>query len=165
MPSNREERENRSRSKRIALEILGWVLVVVGIAAIPLPGPGLLILALGLYVHSLSYEWAERLLEPVQRQALRAAADGVKTWPRIVMSVLGAVWLMGLGVVWWIHPDAPGWWPVRESWWLLGGKVTGVVFVGSGIAAIGLLVWSMRHFRYGGEDVEEYIDEHLPDDD
>jgi uncharacterized protein (TIGR02611 family) len=165
VPSNREERLQRSRTKRIALEVLGWTLVVVGIVAIPLPGPGLLILALGLYVHSLSYEWAERLLEPVQRQALRAAADGVKTWPRIVMSTLGALWLMALGVVWWVHPDPPGWWPVDERWWLLGGKVTGVVFVCSGIAAIALLGWSMKRFRYGGEDVEEYIDEHLPDDD
>lgn len=165
MPSNREERLARPRAQRIALEILGWVLVVTGIVAIPLPGPGLLILALGLWVHSLSYEWAERLLEPVQRKALRSASDSVKTWPRIVMSSLGALWLIFIGIVWGIHPDSPSWWPIGDRWWLVGGWATGGVLVASGLAAFGLIGWSMKRFRYGGEDVEEFIDEHLPDDD
>ncbi|MCW2795947.1 PGPGW domain-containing protein [Nocardioides sp.] len=165
MPTNREERLARPRAQRVALEILGWFLVVAGIIAIPLPGPGLLILALGLWVHSLSYEWAERLLEPVQRQALRSAADSVKTWPRIVLSSIGALWLIGMGVLWWVQPGAPGWWPVDEKWWLLGGRFTGVVFVGSGLAAYALLGWSMKRFRYGGDNIDEYLDEHFPEDD
>jgi uncharacterized protein (TIGR02611 family) len=63
--------------KRIALEILGWVLVVVGIAALILPGPGLLALAAGLAILSQQYEWAEKRVRPVERQAKKTAAESV----------------------------------------------------------------------------------------
>ena len=76
---------------RIALETLGWLLVAGGIAALILPGPGLLMLFAGLVILSQSYEWAEKRLDPVERAAMRAAAEGVATWPRIVMSTLGAL--------------------------------------------------------------------------
>ena len=37
----------RSTAKRVVVEGLGWILVVVGIAALVLPGPGLLALFAG----------------------------------------------------------------------------------------------------------------------
>jgi uncharacterized protein (TIGR02611 family) len=36
--------------------------MVVGVALIPLPGPGLLVIAIGLALLSLEFRWAERLL-------------------------------------------------------------------------------------------------------
>lgn len=78
--------ENRSKAARIGQEILGWLLLAAGIAALVLPGPGLLLLALGLWVLARNYRWADRLLDPVKRAAYRGAAEGVKTWPRIIMS-------------------------------------------------------------------------------
>lgn len=65
-------------AKRLLLEILGWVLLVAGLAAIVLPGPGLILLFAGLAVLSQQYTWAERWLEPVQLRALRGAAQGVE---------------------------------------------------------------------------------------
>ena len=47
-------------AKRVALEVLGWVLLIGGIAAIRLPGPGLLLLFAGLAVLSQRYAWTER---------------------------------------------------------------------------------------------------------
>ncbi|WP_240641584.1 PGPGW domain-containing protein [Nocardioides ferulae] len=158
-------RRNRSKAERLTLEIVGWLLVAVGIAALVLPGPGMLILALGLWVHSLSYKWAEDLLEPVKRNGMRAAAEGVETWPRIAMSTTSALVMIAVGVYWGISPAAPGWWPVDEKWWLMGGWGTAGFIIGSGVIAIGLIGFSMKHFRYGGEDVEEYVDERWPDDD
>lgn len=73
-------------TKRIALEILGWLLVLAGIAALVLPGPGLLMLFGGLAILSQQYEWAERRLDPIKFRALRGAAEGVETWPRIILS-------------------------------------------------------------------------------
>lgn len=156
---------SRSRTQRLALEVLGWTVLALGIAAIPLPGPGLLILALGLWILSLNYTWAEKLFEPVQRQAMRTAADSVKTWPRIVLSTLGALWLVGLGTFWGLRPDAPSWWPVDDRWWLVGGWATGGALIVSGLLALTLLVYSLKHFRYGQQDVEVMIDDRWPDDD
>ena len=136
---------------RIALETLGWLLVAGGIAALILPGPGLLMLFAGLVILSQSYEWAEKRLDPVERAAMRAAAEGVATWPRIVMSTLGALSIIAVGVVWGIGIDVPGWWPFRDSWWLPGGWASASSLILSGFIALGLLIYSVRRFRIKGE--------------
>ena len=38
----------KAAAKRIGLELVGWLLVVAGLAALILPGPGLLMIAGGL---------------------------------------------------------------------------------------------------------------------
>ena len=119
----------RAAVRRVFLEVLGWALVIGGIAALVLPGPGLLALFAGLVLLSQQYTWAERRVEPVKERALKAAADGVQTWPRILLSIFGVLWLIGAGIVWGIRPPAPGWWPVAERWWLLGGWATGVTLI------------------------------------
>ncbi|WP_067434821.1 PGPGW domain-containing protein [Nocardioides jensenii] len=134
-------------TKRILLELVGWTLVLAGIAALILPGPGLLMMFGGLVVLSQQYEWAERRLEPVERRAMQAAAEGVRTWPRIIGSALGATWLVGLGIYWIVSPPAPSWWPVDEKWWLFGGLGTGITLIASGLLAFGLLIYSFRRFR------------------
>ena len=74
-------------AKRVVLETAGWILLVLGIAAMVLPGPGLLGVFAGLALLSQQYEWAERFTEPVKLRALKAAAEGVETVPRIVLSL------------------------------------------------------------------------------
>lgn len=134
-------------AKRILLEVLGWVLLLAGIAAMVLPGPGLLLMAAGLAVLSQQYTWAERLLDPVLLRALRAAAEGVETWPRIVLSTIAALALGGFGALWIVEPDVPSWWPLADRWWLVGGPWTGVTLVLSCLIALGLLVYSYRRFH------------------
>jgi len=140
-------------AKRILLEVVGWTLILAGIAALVLPGPGLLMLFAGLVVLSQEYEWAERRLEPVERVAKRAAAEGVESWPRVAMSALGGIAILAFGVLWIVDPDAPGWWPVRDSWWLVGGPATGVTLVLSGFIALGLLGYSYWKYRVKGDPV------------
>ena len=137
----------RRGPRGLAIEAMGWLLVVAGIAALILPGPGLLGLFAGLALLSQRYAWAERRVEPVKRAALKAAADGVATMPRIVMSALGCVALLAVGATWWVHPPAPSWWPVHDRWWLVGGWATGLTIILSGIFALSLLVYSYRNFR------------------
>jgi hypothetical protein len=137
----------RQTFKRVAMEALGWILVLAGIAALVLPGPGLLGLFAGLYLLSQQYDWAERRVEPVKRAALKAAADGVKSYPRIAISAFGCLVLEAVGVLWWVHPDAPSWWPIDEKWWLFGGWGTGLTIILSGLFAFALLIYSYRNFR------------------
>jgi len=143
----------KAAAKRIGLEILGWTLLVVGIIAIPLPGPGFLILAGGLIVLSQQYEWAERRVEPIKREALRGAANSVETWPRIVLTSLMIALIAGAGVLWFVGPDSPGWWPLSDRWWLPGGKATSISQFFSAAVAVGLLVWSYRKFHGNPEAI------------
>jgi putative transmembrane protein PGPGW len=142
-------------AKRIGLEVLGWLLVVVGIAAIPLPGPGFLILAGGLILLSQQYEWAERRVEPIKREALKGAANSVETWPRIIASSVFIGLIAGCGALWFVSPPAPGWWPVSDRWWLYGGKATGISQFVSAALAVGLLVWSYQRFHGNPDAIAE----------
>ena len=143
----------QSRARRIAFEALGWLLLVAGIAALILPGPGLLGVFAGLAILSQQYEWAERRVRPIEVMALKSAAQSVQTWPRILASVAGALALAAVGVFWGIRPDAPEWWPIPDKWWLVGGWGTGGTLIASSLIALGTIVYSFRRFR-GVEDPE-----------
>ncbi|MDT0185435.1 PGPGW domain-containing protein [Microbacterium sp. ARD31] len=151
-------------AKRIVLEVLGWVLLLLGIAAIFLPGPGLLGIFAGLALLSQQYDWAERRVEPVRLRALKGAAEGVETWPRIIASCLGALVLAGCGVLWIMKPPSPDWWPLSDTWWLPGGIWTGVTQVLSAIIALALIVYSYRRF-HGDADAVDQLSREIEEND
>lgn len=136
-------------AKRVVLEGAGWLLLLVGVAALVLPGRGLLGVFAGLALLSQQYEWAERRTDPIKYRALKAAAEGVETWPRIVMSLGGVVLLVAAGVLWIQKPPAPDWWPLSDFWWLPGGLGTGITQIVSAVIALVLIGFSFR--RYHGE--------------
>jgi uncharacterized protein (TIGR02611 family) len=136
--------------RKTLVTVLGVVLVVAGIAALILPGPGLLLLLAGLVVLSQEFEWAERRVEPVKRKAFDVARSGVSTYPRIAASALGALCLVAVGVVWSLDPEIPEIGPVGPDL-PLGGWPTGSSIALSGLVALGLLVYSIKRFR-GEED-------------
>jgi uncharacterized protein (TIGR02611 family) len=137
----------KSTVKRFLVGAAGFLVVAVGIVLMPLPGPGVLIVLGGVLILATQFEWAERRVDQVKNAALRGAADSVKSWPRIVMSVVGVLWLIGFGVLWGVHPAAPSWWPIHDKWWLYGGWGPGVTLILSGLVAGAVLVYSYRHFR------------------
>ncbi|MDN5745698.1 MAG: PGPGW domain-containing protein [Nocardioidaceae bacterium] len=134
-------------ARRILFETLGWVLLLAGVAALVLPGPGLLLMAAGLGVLSQQYTWAERLLDPILLRALRGAAESVETLLRVAMSTLFALGIGAFGVVWLVNPAVPGWWPVADRWWLAGGVWTGITLIASCVIALALIVYSFRRFH------------------
>lgn len=126
---------------------LGWVLVIGGLAALVLPGPGLLMLFAGLAILSQHYEWARRRVAPVRAAAIRTAAEGVRSWWRLAVAGAGVAALVAAGALWLWQPAVPGWWPLGDAWWLPGGRATGVALVISGAAALAMIVYSFRHYR------------------
>lgn len=130
-----------------AIEVAGWLLIVAGVAALVLPGPGLLGVVAGLALLSLRYTWARRMLQPVRKRAYRLASDGVQTVPRIASSVLGGLALIGVGIVWGVGVPVPGWWPLSAAWWLPGGWGTGVTLIASGVLVLGMIAYSYRRFH------------------
>ena len=135
-------------AKRLVLETVGWLLVVGGIAALVLPGPGLLRVFAGLALLSQQYEWAERRVEPIKEKALKAAAEGVETTTRITLSVTSALILVACGVLWIWSPPAPGWWPIHEP--VVAGRRTPDRHhpdpLGNLIAIV-MIAYSYRRFR------------------
>lgn len=126
--------------------VLGWVVLLAGVAALVLPGPGLLLMVAGLAILSQEYEWAERRIEPAKVKAFEVAAAGVKTRPRIVGSMISALVLMAIGVFWMVDPQIPELWIVGPEL-PFGGIGTGLSVIVSSLVAVGLVVYSVRRFR------------------
>lgn len=138
------------------MEIVGWVLLVAGIAALVLPGPGLLMIFFGIAALSQNYGWAHRILDGVERRAKQAARQSVETWPRIVIGVLGGAWLAACGIVWWFGlVDIP----VMSAYGITVGPNlpfegwgSGLVLLASATLAWALIVYSLRHYRFGAPE-------------
>lgn len=98
---------------RIAVGIVGLLIVAAGIVAIPLPGPGWLIVLGGLFVLATEFSWAEQLLEFTRRQVTRWT-DWVAAQPlslRVVLAVATAGFVYGVLVLTLHVTGVPGWAP------------------------------------------------------
>lgn len=126
---------------------VGWILLVLGVAALVLPGPGMLMIAAGMTILSQQYLWARRRLAPIRARAMQAAAAGVRHWYSLAISVLAAFAGITAGILWGLRPGMPGWWPLGERWWLPGGWGTGSTMIGSGCLALALIAFSFWRFR------------------
>jgi uncharacterized protein (TIGR02611 family) len=103
---------------RIAVGIVGGLIVALGIVAIPLPGPGWLIVIAGLVVLATEFLWAERLLEFTKKHVKRWTdwITAQPLWVRLLIAAATAAFVYGVLVVT-LHmtgvPDwAPGWVPL-----------------------------------------------------
>jgi uncharacterized protein (TIGR02611 family) len=85
----RERHLKHSKPYRIAFMILAFVVVLAGLALVPLPGPGWAIVFVGLGMLALEFEWAEKLLIKALQQAERAREKARNTTP--TQKVLGAI--------------------------------------------------------------------------
>jgi uncharacterized protein (TIGR02611 family) len=85
------------------VSIAGLVVIVVGIILLPLPGPGWLIIFIGLAIWGTEFEWAHRLLAFARRQVGRWT-DWILARPRwlqVVCAGLGLILLAGVAVGAW----------------------------------------------------------------
>jgi uncharacterized protein (TIGR02611 family) len=62
----------RRSGKRIAVTIAGFAVILVGVAMLVLPGPGLLVIIAGLAILATEYVWAQRLLATAKEKATQA---------------------------------------------------------------------------------------------
>ena len=103
---------------RVAVGVVGGLVVALGVVTIPLPGPGWLTVIAGLFVLATEFTWAERLLEFTRRHVSRWTEWlGRRSMAvRLGVGLLTAVFVYGVAVVM-LHllgvPDwVPGWVPL-----------------------------------------------------
>ncbi len=58
--------------KRIAISVVGGFVLIAGIALLVLPGPGWLLIFIGLGILATEYVWAERMLKTAKHKAGQA---------------------------------------------------------------------------------------------
>lgn len=121
--------------KRVLLGAAGTVLVLVGLALLVLPGPGLLLVLAGLILLGRAVPAVARFEEPVRVRAMQGVEASVASRWRIAGSLLAGLGLIGAGVVWGLHP---------LSWLPFAGWSTGSSLILSGVILLGLLLWSHR---------------------
>lgn len=66
-------------TKRIAVTVAGGALVVAGLTMIVLPGPGILVVAIGFAVLGTEYAWAAIAFERTKRTAAQAGKIAQRT--------------------------------------------------------------------------------------
>ena len=128
---------------RVALGVAGSLLIIIGVALLVLPGPGLLLVLAGLVMLSRAVPAVARFEAPVRAKALRGVEDSVASPWRIAGSVLVGLGLIAAGIVWGAR---------LISWLPFTGWSTGSSLILSGCIVLGLLVWSYRRVHGGDPD-------------
>lgn len=80
---------------KVFIGVLGGLVVAVGIALIPLPGPGWLIVIGGLTIWAVEFVWARHLLR-FTRDKLKIWTDWIKrqSWPvRLLVGLAGLIFV------------------------------------------------------------------------
>lgn len=111
-------RRSVNHGYRIGVGVVGGLVVALGLATIPLPGPGWLTVIAGLVVLASEFTWAERLLEFTKKHVKRWT-DWVTRqalWVRLLIGLATAAFVYGVLIVS-LHligvPDwIPGWVPL-----------------------------------------------------
>lgn len=105
---------------RSVVAVLGLVLVLGGLALVPLPGPGWLIVIIGLAVWASEIEPASDLLEWVKRQ-VRRWEEWVRAQSHLVKALVGVGTFLFVAGVLWVTlrlTGVPGFLPDALEGWL-----------------------------------------------
>lgn len=113
--------------KRSIITVVGLLIVLGGIALMVLPGPGILLVVVGLAVLATEYAWARNLLGTAKEKAVKAQEEAVASPWRTGATVLFALGMIGTGVAMMVVDDVawPVWDGLLDSFWkpLTGGIV------------------------------------------
>lgn len=132
--------------KRFAVTIGGVALLVVGVAMMVLPGPGILLIVAGLALLATEYVWARRLLVKARKQAQQVQEAAVASPLRTAGSVVFALALVAVGIAMLVVDDVS--WPVLDGtldkvW----GPLTGSILIITGCILAATTYMTIRTAR------------------
>ena len=104
---------------RLVVGVLGLAIVALGLVLVPFPGPGWLVVFLGLAVWASEFEWAQRLLQRARR-TLKAWTELLEPQPWWVKGLVLLVTIAAVAAIFWLLfliSGVPGYFPdVVEGW-------------------------------------------------
>jgi uncharacterized protein (TIGR02611 family) len=105
----KERHQQRGKIYRIAFAAIGIMIILLGVILIPLPGPGWLIVAIGVGMLALEFDRMERLLERILDR-VEATSERLSNPQKLLLGLLAivgaAAWIAAL--VLWEIPLLPG---------------------------------------------------------
>src|SRR4029453_13244539 len=103
----KERHQQRSKFYRVPFALVGVLILVAGLAlALPgVPGPGILLVAVGLGMLALEFDRAARLLEKILDRGGGPRKKG-SLWQQIVLGVAGLALTIGY-LAWTLFGDVP----------------------------------------------------------
>lgn len=120
-------------ARRAAVTLAGVVLLAVGAVLLVAPGPGLIVIALGLLVLGTEYEWARRRASSTLRRARQTADQAAARPAALAGTAAFGMGVVALGALLAVERDLPG-----------GGLSTGLSLVFSGLVTLATLGWAIR---------------------
>jgi uncharacterized protein (TIGR02611 family) len=108
LQARRERHLARGRLYRIVFAVAGFTVLLAGLALLVLPGPGLLVIAVGLTILALEFAWAERMLERAidRMERARQVTTEASRWQKIFGGLAIAAGL-GAAIVAAVYGDVP----------------------------------------------------------
>jgi uncharacterized protein (TIGR02611 family) len=96
LQQRKEQHLQRSRIVRALYVMVGFAVLLAGLAMLVLPGPAFLVIPIGLAILALEFSWAERMLERAieQGEKARRRATDATTTQRALTGVAVGLWAM-----------------------------------------------------------------------
>jgi uncharacterized protein (TIGR02611 family) len=138
--------------RRIAVTVVGTVILAVGVVLLVAPGPGLLVILLALIVFAVEYEWARRRLVSVRDRARSAADRAAASRLATASAVLFGIGALGLGAVLIFTDLLP-----------LSGVATGASVALGGLTVLATTVYSVRGINNAQKADREAADREAAD--
>ena len=88
--------------KRIAVTVVGFVVLLAGVVMMVTPGPGIVVILVGLTILATEWAWAERALDRAKERGQTALRTATASPVRIVLSVVATLAGIAAAVVAWI---------------------------------------------------------------
>src|SRR5580692_5740546 len=126
--------------RRIAVTVVGTVILAVGVVLLVAPGPGLVVIALALAVFAIEYQWARRNLAAVQARARSAALKVAASRVATASAVLFGIGAIGLGGVLIFTDVLP-----------VSGLGVGISVAFGGLTVLATTAYSLRELRRAGK--------------
>ena len=119
-------------ARRIAITLVGAILIGLGVVLLVAPGPGFLVIALGLLVLGIEYEWARRRFEQARDKAVDLADQAAGNRLSSTFSLLFGVGMLALGVALIVTDGLPA-----------SGWATGISVIVGGLAILATIIYSL----------------------